>query len=73
MYNLENRSIVNTTEMFEIAQKSFENGSLTQFELREIQFSIIQAKNRQVTSEFNLRTAVLNLALLTGDYKKLIP
>ncbi|MNU89743.1 outer membrane channel protein [compost metagenome] len=73
MYNLENRSIINTTEMFEIAQKSFENGSLTQFELREIQFSIIQAKNRQVTSEFNLRTAVLNLALLTGDYKKLIP
>jgi outer membrane protein len=73
MYRLENNSIVNTTEMFGIAQKSFENGSLTQFELREIQFSIIQAKNRQLTSEFNLRTAVLNLALFTGDYKKLIP
>lgn len=73
MYRLENSSIVNTTEMFEIAQKSFENGSLTQFELREIQFSIIQAKNRQLTSEFNLRTAVLNLSLFTGDYKKLIP
>lgn len=73
MYRLENSSIVNTTEMFEIAQKSFENGSLTQFELREIQFSIIQAKNRQLTSEFNLRTAVLNVALFTGDYKKLIP
>lgn len=72
MYRLENSSIVNTTEMFEIAQKSFENGSLTQFELREIQFSIIQAKNRQLTSEFNLRTAVLNLSLFTGDYKKLI-
>lgn len=73
MYQLENSSIVNTTEMFEIAQKSFESGSLTQFELREIQFSIIQAKNRQLTSEFNLRTAVLNLSLFTGDYKKLIP
>lgn len=73
MYRLENSSILNTTEMFEIAQKSFENGSLTQFELREIQFSIIQAKNRQLTSEFNLRTAVLNLSLFTGDYKKLIP
>lgn len=73
MYRLENSSIVNTTEMFEIAQKSFENGSLTQFELREIQFSIIQAKNRQLTSEFNLRTAALNLSLFTGDYKKLIP
>ncbi|WP_343631418.1 TolC family protein [Fluviicola sp.] len=73
MYRLENSSIVNTTEMFEIAQKSFENGSLTQFELREIQFSIIQAKNRQLTSEFNLRTAVLNVSLFTGDYKKLIP
>jgi outer membrane protein len=73
MYRLENSSIVNTTEMFEIAQKSFESGSLTQFELREIQFSIIQAKNRQLTSEFNLRTAVLNLSLFTGDYKKLIP
>lgn len=73
MYRLENSSILNTTEMFEIARKSFENGSLTQFELREIQFSIIQAKNRQLTSEFNLRTAVLNLSLFTGDYKKLIP
>ena len=73
MYRLENSSILNTTEMFDIAQKSFENGSLTQFELREIQFSIIQAKNRQLTAEFNLRTAVLNLSLFTGDYKKLIP
>lgn len=73
MYRLENSSVINTTEMFGIAQKSFENGSLTQFELREIQFSIIQAKNRQLTSEFNLRTAVLNLSLFTGDYKKLIP
>ena len=73
MYRLENSSIINTTAMFEIAQKSFENGSLTQFELREIQFSIIQAKNRQLTSELNLRTAVLNLSLFTGDYKKLIP
>ncbi|MNX88462.1 hypothetical protein D3C86_1204320 [compost metagenome] len=73
MFRLENSSIVNTTEMFEIAQKSFESGSLTQFELREIQFSIIQAKNRQLTAEFNLRTAVLNISLFTGDYKKLIP
>lgn len=73
MYNLENSAIINTTELFEIAQRSFENGSLTQFELREIQFSIIQAKNRQLSSEFNLRTAALNLALFTGDYKKLIP
>ncbi|MDF3027083.1 MAG: outer rane efflux protein [Fluviicola sp.] len=73
MYRLENSSVVNTTAMFEIAQKSFENGSLTQFELREIQFSIIQAKNRQLSSEFNLRTAVLNVGLFTGDYKKLIP
>jgi len=73
IYRLENTSVLNTTEMFEIAQKSFESGALTQFELREIQFSIIQAKNRQLTSEFNLRTAVLNLSLFTGDYKKLIP
>jgi outer membrane protein TolC len=73
MYRLENSSVINTTAMFEIAQKSFENGSLTQFELREIQFSIIQAKNRQLSSEFNLRTAILNVGLFTGDYKKLIP
>lgn len=73
LYNLESKSIVNTTEMFQIAQKSFENGSLTQFELREIQFSIIQAKNRQLLAELNLRTASLNLQLFTGDYKRLIP
>jgi outer membrane protein TolC len=59
--------------MFEIAQQSFENGALTQFELREVQFSIIQAKNRQLLAALNLQTAALNLSLLSGDYKKLIP
>lgn len=73
LFQLENKSIVNTSEMFEIAQQSFENGALTQFELREVQFSIIQAKNRQLLAALNLQTAALNLSLLSGDYKKLIP
>lgn len=73
LYALESKTILNTTEMFSIAQKSFENGALTQFELREIQFSIVQAKNRQLLSALNLQTATLNIALLCGDYKKLIP
>lgn len=73
MYQLESESILNTSEMFDIAQKSFENGALTQFELREIQFSIIQAKNRQLMSELNVQTAILNIALFTGNYKNMIP
>lgn len=57
---------------FDIAQQAFEAGSITNLELREVQFSIVQAQNRFLQAQLVLKTAELNLALLTGDFKKII-
>lgn len=73
LYQVENASILNTEEIFNIAQQTYENGSMTDLELREIQFSVIQAKNRQLSSALALKTAELNLSLLSGDFRTILP
>ncbi len=72
LYDLENTSVINSEDMFKIAQKSYEGGSMTDLELRAFQFSIVQAKNRQLSSALALKTAQLNLSLLSGDFQKLM-
>jgi outer membrane protein TolC len=72
LFQIENASILNTEEIFEIARQTYEAGSMTDLELREIQFSIVQAKNRQLSSALALKTAQLNLSLLSGDFQKLL-
>ena len=72
LYALENASVLNSEEIFKIAEQTYENGSMTDLELREIQFSVIQAKNRQLSSALSMKTAELNLNLLTGNFKNLI-
>lgn len=72
LYALENSAVLNTEEIFKIAQQTYENGAMTDLELREIQFSVIQAKNRQLSSSLALKTAELNLSLLSGNFKTLI-
>jgi outer membrane protein len=71
-YQLEQQSILNTTEAFEIARFSYENGSLTNLELREIQYSIVQAQSRLSNAKLTLKTAELNLSLTTGDFQRLL-
>lgn len=69
---LENQNKQESELNFSIAQKAYEAGSITNLELREVQFSIVQAQNRFFQVQLILKTAELNLALITGDFKKLI-
>jgi len=72
LYDLDQGSLINAEEIYAIAQKSYENGSITDLELREIQFSVIQTKNRQLSSSLALQTSILDLSLLSGDFKKIM-
>lgn len=72
LYALENASIMNAEDMLNIARKAYEGGSMTDLELREFQFSVVQAQNRQLSSALALKTAQLNLSLLSGDFQKLM-
>jgi outer membrane protein TolC len=72
LYDLDQGSLINAEEIYAIAEKSYENGALTDLELREIQFSVIQTKNRQLATSLALQTAILDLNLLSGDFKKML-
>jgi outer membrane protein TolC len=69
---LEQQNILNVTETFSIARNSFENGALTSLELRNIQYAIVEAESRLLTSQLSLNITKLNLSLTTGNFKGLI-
>lgn len=70
--NLEEQNIQESELTFRIAQNAFESGAITNLELREVQFSIVQAQSRYLQAQLTFKTAELNLALTTGDFKKLV-
>jgi outer membrane protein TolC len=72
LYDLDQGSLIDAEEIYAIAQKSYRNGSITDLELREIQFSVIQTKNRQLSSSLALQTSILDLSLLSGDFKRIM-
>lgn len=69
---LEQQSIMNTEEAFEIARQSYENGSITALELREIQYAIVEAQSRLSLAQLTLKTAELNISLSTGNFQQLL-
>ncbi|MCE3296302.1 MAG: outer rane efflux protein [Crocinitomicaceae bacterium] len=69
---MESQNIVNAEEVLGIAQKTFENGALTSMDLREIQFSVVQAQSRLLIAQLAVKTAELNIALTTGNFKGLL-
>lgn len=69
---LEQQNIMESELTFNIAQNAFEQGSITNLELREVQFSIVQAQSRFLQAELALKTAELNVSLTTGDFKKML-
>lgn len=69
---MEQRNIDETKLTFEIAEKTYKAGGITNLELREIQFSIVQAKSRYIMAQLTAKTAALNLSLITGDFKTLL-
>lgn len=72
LYNLENDGSINAEEIFKIAETTYTNGAMTALELREIQFSIIQTRNRQLMASLALYTSILDLQLISGDFKRLL-
>lgn len=69
---LEQNNIDQAGFNFDIAKNAYENGSITDLELREFQFSVIQSKSRYLQAQLQQKTAELNIRLISGDFKRLI-
>ena len=67
----EQRNISQTQSIAEIASKALAAGSITPLELREIQYSAIQAEGRLLQSQIEYQTARLNISLLSGGFQGL--
>ncbi|RYM35122.1 TolC family protein [Brumimicrobium glaciale] len=67
----EQRNISQTESIIEISQTALVAGSITPLELREIQYSAIQAEGRLLQSQIEYQTARLNISLLSGGFQKL--
>ena len=67
----EQRNISQTQSIAEIASKALTAGSITPLELREIQYSAIQAEGRLLQSQIEYQTARLNISLLSGGFQRL--
>lgn len=67
----EQRNITQTQSIAEIAQTALVAGSITPLELREIQYSAIQAEGRLLQAQIEYQTARLNISLLSGGFQSL--
>ncbi len=69
--SFELRNKVSTNNIVEIAKVSLDAGTITALELREIQFSLIEAQRRILSTQLDYVTAKLNLDLQTGKWSVL--
>lgn len=69
--NFELRNKQSAEEIAKISLQAFEVGALTNLELREIQFSIVESQRRILTTQIDYITAKLNLQLQTGFWSKM--
>lgn len=67
----EQRNISQTQSIAEISETALKAGSITTLELREIQYSAIQAQGRLLQSQIEYQTARLNISLLSGGFQSL--
>lgn len=70
--NFERRNAEQTEEIAQITEKAYETGTVTPFELREIQYGIVEARGRLLQAQLEFMTTQLNISLLIGDFQKLI-
>ena len=66
--DFELRNQVKRDEIISITEKALQAGSITPLELREIQFSAVEANERLLQSQFDYISAKLNLYLTTGAF-----
>lgn len=69
---LEQNNIDQAGLNFEIAQKAYNSGAITDLALREFQFSIIQSNTRYFQAQLEQKIAEMNLRLTSGDFKEMI-
>jgi outer membrane protein TolC len=70
--NFERRNAAQTEEIAAITEKAYNAGTVTPFELREIQYGIVEARGRLIEAQLEYITTRLNISLLIGDFQKLI-
>lgn len=70
---LEEANIIEVKSSFEIAKVAYMNGTMTDLELREFQFSILQAQLRYFQLQLEVKTAEMNVRLLSGDFQDMLP
>jgi outer membrane protein len=70
--SFEARNKIEMEEIAAITEKSFKFGKTTALELREIQFGIVNANSRLVVAQLEYITALMNISLMTGNFKSLI-
>lgn len=69
---LESKNIELLERGYQVMNKSMELGSVTPLQLREFQFSIVQAQTRYIEAKMLYITAKLNLFLGTSDFSSLL-
>jgi outer membrane protein len=68
--DFELRNQLKFEELVSITEKALRAGSLTPLELREIQFSAVEARGRLLQAQFDYVTAKLNIMLTTGSFSE---
>lgn len=70
LLTLENDNIVQAEENVSIARERWKQGVATFIEYREAQFSLLEARNRLYSAQYNLKLAETELLRLKGDLLK---
>lgn len=67
-FEFEQRTQIDAQEVYTISKESYQLGTLTTLELREIQFAVQESENRMILARMELIIARLNLTLVTGNF-----
>lgn len=68
----EAQNITSVEQSTAIMNQALTLGSVTPLQLREFQFSVIQAKTRYIEAKMQYITALLNIALGTSDFSEML-
>ena len=67
---LEQESVRNATENYEIAMERYKLGNLSGIELREAQNSLLNAEERLLEAKYNTKLCEISLLLISGQIKQ---
>jgi outer membrane protein TolC len=67
MVDFEQQNLVLAVRNMDLAKTSYAVGSISSFQLREVQDDLLKARNRLVTAQFRLKLTETDLLLLSGQ------